>query len=167
MFVYHIPGMFPWVCLATMPLFYPFDWPKIVYKFSKDEITKTKKFVTKMIYHNHGHKENDVSEKNECNEEKDKQFNESNRICSENDNSQSDNDRNISKKIKTLSDDNPEQNIVQRKITTILIILYITIQAFLPYSHFITKASLCFFLIYIYNRFHIYYLPNEFYSKNR
>lgn len=22
--------MFPWVCLATMPLFYPFDWPKIL-----------------------------------------------------------------------------------------------------------------------------------------
>ncbi|XP_050676122.1 vitamin K-dependent gamma-carboxylase [Leptidea sinapis] len=21
-------GMFPWVCLATMPLFYPFDWPR-------------------------------------------------------------------------------------------------------------------------------------------
>ncbi|RVE47233.1 hypothetical protein evm_008101 [Chilo suppressalis] len=26
-------GMFPWVCLATMPLFYPFDWPKLIGKF--------------------------------------------------------------------------------------------------------------------------------------
>uniref|UniRef100_A0A1B0CNL9 Vitamin K-dependent gamma-carboxylase n=1 Tax=Lutzomyia longipalpis TaxID=7200 RepID=A0A1B0CNL9_LUTLO len=77
-------GMFPWVCLVEMPLFYTFDWPRRI--FRKD--TKNT--------------------------------------------SQAPKDREVAKST--------SKSTSQQRLTTTWIILYMALQFFLPYSHFITKG---------------------------
>lgn len=68
--------MFPWVCLATMPLFYPFDWPiKLIKKYRKQKqnikliicrLNERNNCVCKLIENEHTGQENDhINQENE------------------------------------------------------------------------------------------------------
>ncbi|CAG9560729.1 unnamed protein product [Danaus chrysippus] len=45
-------GMFPWVCLATMPLFYPFDWPRTIIGYLDIIKSKLLKLSCMALYKN-------------------------------------------------------------------------------------------------------------------
>ncbi|CAH2107001.1 unnamed protein product [Euphydryas editha] len=159
-------GMFPWVCLATMPLFYPFDWPKKAISFAekivsevKGEIIKyTKKL--KMNINDHQNATVEVTEKyfdSEPNEEKLKSspdFDNTNEQTDVNNFSGENFDSEEMSKEDDKSFDSinefdtkkyitatPKEEIHKQKlITFVLIVFHVLSQVFLPYSHFITKG---------------------------
>ncbi|KAI5644011.1 vitamin k-dependent gamma-carboxylase domain-containing protein [Phthorimaea operculella] len=171
-------GMFPWVCLATMPLFYPFDWPKIVGRYLKDCYSKIKSLICskrKMIdnntsnyetkqdtdtdeyYNNESKNVNSSDErtkkvpntdKTECDDDLDNAMGDAKNVESTEKEIVKTKDRktvtNEKHHLKNSSDTDEKSKlkyINQRKyLTTILIIIYVFLQAFLPYSHFITKG---------------------------
>ncbi|KAF9810855.1 hypothetical protein SFRURICE_005281 [Spodoptera frugiperda] len=170
-------GMFPWVCLATMPLFYPFDWPKTlasyskcIYRKSKQNIcSKIKEFrkesncecLTKdsMDHFNLENKNMVIKEDDETviNKSNGNGIEETNKvetkpdICKElakiDDEDDIDRDKKkvvdkeetSSNEVATTDNDLHKDN-KRRKATVYLIMTYVFIQAFLPYSHFITKG---------------------------
>ncbi|XP_023940205.2 vitamin K-dependent gamma-carboxylase [Bicyclus anynana] len=46
-------GMFPWVCLAAMPLFYPFHWPKVIMNYAEKTILQASKVKGGICGHLH------------------------------------------------------------------------------------------------------------------
>ncbi|CAH0700194.1 unnamed protein product [Spodoptera exigua] len=168
-------GMFPWVCLATMPLFYPFDWPKKLAPYSKCLYRKAQQTVCSKIKQmrkeakcdclpKDSMDQFDSEEKNmELKEHEEIVTNKTNRngtdeinkvetkpdICKElaniEENSVNDQNKYVHKEEKpsnevaTIGNDLHKDN-KRRKTTVYLIMAYVFIQAFLPYSHFITKG---------------------------
>ncbi|XP_076032173.1 vitamin K-dependent gamma-carboxylase-like [Oratosquilla oratoria] len=93
-------GMFPWVCLATLPIFCSMSWPRPL-------IRKTKTIIWR---------ERSVTREDEDN----KPLHPSNR---------------------NISDLGVErQPTIKQYLTTFLVILYISVQVVLPFSHSITKG---------------------------
>ncbi|XP_052750456.1 vitamin K-dependent gamma-carboxylase [Galleria mellonella] len=151
-------GMFPWVCLATMPLYYSFNWPKeLMTRFNKhlmtirgqcsilleveenckDETNNTKnaderRTMEKIVEELKGN----VLGSTDITEETD-----SNIMKTEAENNE----------CHPIADDNEEQNAsseiplhckinTRQRITMYIIIFHVLSQAFLPFSHFITKG---------------------------
>ncbi|KAH0564429.1 vitamin K-dependent gamma-carboxylase [Cotesia glomerata] len=112
-------GMFPYVCLATMPLFCHVDWPK--------------KFLSKLkiLFVN----SKSINQACDCACSETSTINEENSLCEEK----------IPSKIKEpnfeskLEIKNPKPTKKQKFVVTLLLI-HIFLQFFLPYSHFITKG---------------------------
>ncbi|XP_049866279.1 vitamin K-dependent gamma-carboxylase [Pectinophora gossypiella] len=179
-------GMFPWVCLATMPLYYPFNWPKQVLHFLKKQFVRLRTIICSLNCIN--------SNKMSCNcNVKDGQFNDkdgsgekdkdtktiddqhklSHEFVGNCDELMKDEERSHQEDIKNITDtteqtrDKTNEHDVntqkadltrqecevkcdviksqrkdcnRKKLTTSLIIFYVVIQAFLPYSHFVTKG---------------------------
>lgn len=167
--------MFPWVCLATMPLFYPFDWPKVL--LSKFELyyVRIKNNICTPI--------NGVFADKGCNcnltaEEKDdtdcvnhvksvdkviKSSGTKKLVSNEpegikkteqtEDNIEEDDvfkDDLIFETVRNIDENNAEaendthangHHNNRKRLTLYLIIFHVVTQAFLPYSHFITKVS--------------------------
>uniref|UniRef100_A0A2A4ISY8 HTTM-like domain-containing protein n=1 Tax=Heliothis virescens TaxID=7102 RepID=A0A2A4ISY8_HELVI len=169
-------GMFPWVCLATMPLFYPFDWPKTLAAYCCDYYNKFQRsFCNKIRQYRQNSvceckinnsdskvKEEDeimkVDEKEDLSEGKEifknadiNDLDDKTNDCNEKGHIDNVFDQNKDKSTKMdeqkliNESEKTDSNIVEnnnnsRKVTMYLIILYVFIQAFLPYSHFITKG---------------------------
>ncbi|KAG6463018.1 hypothetical protein O3G_MSEX013604 [Manduca sexta] len=157
-------GMFPWVCLATMPLFYSFDWPKqVLLKFevvlhilseatskkmnnatlceSNREINDDKQLNDSTSGLNNDKNSEDYegaskkpTDEFDYNTIKDgltnSDLNESNAEVTEEINNVQHSDKKDQIKYKTANE----------KRTTYIILFYVFIQGFLPYSHFITKG---------------------------
>lgn len=169
--------MFPWVCLATMPLFYPFDWPKLALKIAKEQFVTCKNklhefYFTKIwcsrmcqCWEKQSVHTNDQNQKEGTTDEvKDETENineELKDISNEKQDDPTDNDTEESNDDFTLAkseneDENfrpiynnmkSDQNNAEDKehlrknyFTMYFIIFYVVTQAFLPYSHFITKV---------------------------
>ncbi|XP_028167858.1 vitamin K-dependent gamma-carboxylase [Ostrinia furnacalis] len=162
-------GMFPWVCLATMPLFYPFDWPKLAVTLASEKYLTYKNKLCDLfrviMWHSKGCQcwtnrfddkdsdeglTNDVTDEDEVNDDC-KDVNEPNLA----DNTDESNDevftnpkseddcnpkKNITKSVDQTEVTNDTENYRKNCLTTYLIIAFVIIQAFLPYSHFITKG---------------------------
>ncbi|XP_063379414.1 vitamin K-dependent gamma-carboxylase [Cydia fagiglandana] len=166
-------GMFPWVCLATMPLFYPFNWPKLMIDFVKLRCMTSVVEISKIIYktiprrspglHENNTENNDdntifekdsasLYENKEQNEEfcetsesEDLKFPEIDEVeCFEIQKHKITFDKNVTslQHIRKRENDTDNNTVITRrkKITTILIFIYMTMQGFLPFSHFITKG---------------------------
>ncbi|XP_073952042.1 gamma-glutamyl carboxylase isoform X1 [Choristoneura fumiferana] len=167
-------GMFPWVCLATMPLFYPFDWPILLLNFLKSFFVTFYAELRQRI-NNYSLKLEPKTVENESEDENDDVFVKDHEkgvstegLSSSHDQfvqdgaapecvslKNCDNDVKNSKERKTINGANltlqkdelnseHQSNHVEvgqrEKITTILIIMYMIMQVFLPFSHFITKG---------------------------
>ncbi|KAI4494615.1 hypothetical protein M0804_000816 [Polistes exclamans] len=132
-------GMFPYVCLVTMPLFCNFDWPRTFYSWImfKRNITISKSMIImKNCFENPIKKlmnkeTNGITDLNEYDLQKS--------ITDETKHCES------SEKIKTI-DDSKMNNIKEEKVTkkqrfiVSMLLLHVGLQLFLPYSHFITKG---------------------------
>ncbi|XP_060801297.1 vitamin K-dependent gamma-carboxylase isoform X1 [Amyelois transitella] len=142
-------GMFPWVCLATMPLFYPFDWPKLSLTFCKKYLTKTIQEIRKLFGLAPTEHECHCQLNNSDNEDEQQKpivemiqdLKGEDSTTELKDNSDEEVNTNTKKEIV----DNAvatiiETNCERRKLTTVIIALYVFSQLFLPYSHFITKG---------------------------
>lgn len=165
------PGMFPWVCLATMPLFYPFHWPKTIVPFLKIQYLNIKKTISNIVnsykqsivcnYQNNDARNEGVmrnEDKNNIQEEL-HTSDTSNDIQETNDNHTHYNGKNsVSTKEKVDEQMNKDQKKTKhiqeesvtkiekgkrdhrKKVTTLIIVIYVLMQAILPCSHFITKV---------------------------
>ncbi|XP_059052353.1 vitamin K-dependent gamma-carboxylase [Achroia grisella] len=162
-------GMFPWVCLATMPLYYSFNWPKILIKLCKKYIrivdgqlrrwyalVKTEKTCE--------NEANAIDTENKCNTENkeleiDQEIKDSGMDPTD---TTENSDEMISNTVETDIDESgiaskcnemEEENKLSRtevnvegkdvkrnRITMYFIVFHILSQAFLPFSHFITKG---------------------------
>lgn len=169
--------MFPWVCLATMPLFYPFDWPRsVAYYFrtyhtkiyncvhgkigqiKQKHICECKSKVLNKDINSHVEESGEKSKKCETDSSDSLETAKSNKVDETTNNkneiiqteskdldgeekhdSNRDNIRNDDeitfKELATKKD-------CSKKTTICVIALYVFIQAFLPYSHFITKVNI-------------------------
>lgn len=132
--------MFPWVCLATMPLFYPFDWPKISLKFIRKKFANIQKYIVR---------DQDRYEKREvCKAVEQKEKQEINGVESDKNteaevnNENEDNQfSNTSEMLVTQHSGEKHKGVKERQNLTVLFILFHVIsQGFLPYSHFITQV---------------------------
>ena len=126
--------MFPWVCMATMPLFYPFDWPKMIITHAEKTSLTVKggirnylnKFkCTVNICQRNITK---LPEKNIATEEK--------TVCDSKNVFKND----IAHFVEEVNKEANSTNGNMKKTTLALIIFHVVAQAFLPYSHFITKV---------------------------
>ncbi|KAJ8733012.1 hypothetical protein PYW07_015611 [Mythimna separata] len=168
-------GMFPWVCLATMPLFYPFDWPKKFASYSAECFAKLKHHFCKKIKEyikspgcgcitndsldqvnpNDGNmkviekEETEVTKKPEESCKIDEKAELCNEIAKTDEEVDGENVKIVKKEelcamnemeLSKTIEDNLIEDDNRKKVTMWLIMLYVFIQAFLPYSHFITKG---------------------------
>lgn len=153
--------MFPWVCLAAMPLFYPFDWPHLIindfvvyYRNVNHFICKKYKRFCKYV---------DLDTKIETTDLKNKisddlpnemvnvydDFNQGAMEKSDMEITKSKavvrgNEEKVEESCHQLNIETPNHRCSEernKKITVYLILIYMFVQAFLPYSHFITKVS--------------------------
>ncbi|XP_015172992.1 PREDICTED: vitamin K-dependent gamma-carboxylase [Polistes dominula] len=132
-------GMFPYVCLATMPLFCNFDWPRTFYSWIifKRNITISKSMnIMKNCFQS--------SVKKLINKE-------TNGIANLNEYDSQKSTMNITKhcesseKIKTIDDSKMNNNKAEKvtkkqRFVVSMLLLHVGLQFFLPYSHFITKG---------------------------
>lgn len=171
--------MFPWVCLAAMPLFYPFDWPKLIVSYAENQVAKVKGRIIGL--HKYFHMfillKRYIDRMNSVEQRQDKQdsSDETSELPDyEDDEEKTDDSVLISEDNETeIKSDNPKKDLEQKSelseqegkdtsgreqkckdgkknITLALIALHVVLQAFLPYSHFITKVKLipkCLFFI--------------------
>ncbi|KAJ2946866.1 hypothetical protein O0L34_g16196 [Tuta absoluta] len=173
-------GMFPWVCLATMPLYYPFDWPKVVgralkgcflkliksFGFTRDCKTKEKNSGDGDDYNKESgnfylsddkvKNASDIDDENECDDYLDNEATGAMEPKFDNltKSKGTENGNNLNNDTTSVTDgkspsenfSDKDENILKCKhnqreyVTTVLIIIYVFLQAFLPYSHFITKG---------------------------
>ena len=107
--------MFPYVCLATMPIFCDVSWPRKFTHWFK-EIFSITKFISEV---------KDEKEKNQKNEHK---FLNRKEVDG--------------KDLKNFKAKNDEiNNSKKQKFVTSILLLHIAMQLFLPYSHFLTKVN--------------------------
>lgn len=167
--------MFPWVCLATMPLFYPFDWPKTIISFANYCYTQLKQNIDKKVTEckiipicrtihpvlrnedksteiigkeSSNNQETKKSEANtdqgEKTDDNDEKLNPKDEIHQEKDqNGLEETNSLVNDETDTRTDTGTDFNDVEckkKRRTMYLIALYVFVQAFLPYSHFITKV---------------------------
>lgn len=156
--------MFPWVCLATMPLYYPFDWPKRVIAYAKTHYIRIKNCITfkvnelttnKICHYissdrdsTKNVKDNNEEQSTNPNENPDKFAEETNKDETKETSKQEDETENkdalcknqlpVMKDVATATDSNDDN--LKKKRTIYLIAFYVLLQAFLPFSHFITKV---------------------------
>lgn len=134
--------MFPWVCLATMPLFYPFDWPKIILKYAEEIFLTVKggicKYIHRLIFSLTNNQQNatNTTNKDSSTEEKIHPDNEIifTKQMEKIEESGTNKDEKEGDKLKHTTDGR------MNSVTFALIVFYLVSQAFLPYSHFITKV---------------------------
>lgn len=151
--------MFPWVCLATMPVFYPPDWPKLATKFVNEKMSAISNsvfdYIKKIIDNESKCKcmSEKVDGKDFTNEEQNGQeldFNEDDEVFLAEEKSNDINDNFLCNN--NSADPNPTEHSLDSSIkqengptyscfTINLIIIFVFLQAFLPYSHFITKVG--------------------------
>ena len=163
--------MFPYTCLATMPLFCYVDWPKKFEKWCKSKMREfnfrpTFKKIRNLTDNSDCRKKRD--DQNNDNESKNKEQNKdfenspSLNFSNENivDSSQEiDNDftlekgetaslkkeeegmKNFASCLKNLHEDKVKKVSKKQKFVVSLLLLHIGLQFFLPYSHFITKVN--------------------------
>lgn len=151
--------MFPWVCLATMPLFYPFDWPKTL----TATLIKTKASICKRISHQKNQESEAKIEEEEIKSDdidiidnyllndqyNDKDKAEVKEVHEEisDDSEDKPNKETLNEKLEMNGKGNRAVKKInvpgydKKKVTVYLIIFYVLTQAFLPYSHFITQVS--------------------------
>lgn len=107
--------MFPWVCLAQVPMFYGFDWPRHLGKLKTTVLNKT--LAISKLAKEHCTAQN-ITKQSEQTEPQ--------QSCSETtENKQHSEEPHISWK---------------QKLRTLLVLSYCALQLFLPYSHFITQG---------------------------
>lgn len=166
-----ISGMFPWVCLATMPLFYPFHWPNTNIPCLKDQYLNFKKTIINIVSsfkfnivcncHKNDIRNKDVTVNEDTNNVQEQLHtrNTSNNVIT-NEKHADYNGTGTSTEEKITEHVNEDQNKTKhneekpvtqikmdkkdhsKKVTTLIIVIYVLTQAFLPCSHFITKVSL-------------------------
>ncbi|XP_065361786.1 vitamin K-dependent gamma-carboxylase [Calliphora vicina] len=121
-----IIGMFPWVCLAQVPMFYSCDWPR---KFTLDNL---KKFYYTTVKQNvMQDNKQPVNDKIEMLETKTQQ-----QLTSTHKKDEPIVYCNACKKLVTTSG----ETSVGERIRSCIILLYCSLQLFLPYSHFLTQG---------------------------
>ncbi|XP_055847044.1 vitamin K-dependent gamma-carboxylase [Episyrphus balteatus] len=106
-------GMFPWVCLAEVPLFFDVSWPRKI----SEQILGVKQKKTK----------------SEIEDSQDLK-------CSNREDEKPDLTKNLKVKPPLDSKNSPAVVTWNDKIRTAVILMYCCIQLFLPFSHFITKG---------------------------
>uniref|UniRef100_A0A0A1WX33 Vitamin K-dependent gamma-carboxylase n=1 Tax=Zeugodacus cucurbitae TaxID=28588 RepID=A0A0A1WX33_ZEUCU len=114
-------GMFPWVCLAEVPLFFGFSWPPKL-----DSILKSLKYFVNLITDDIAK----VVQQRNAEENYENQINASGEVTTASTESTNSNSNHQDTKIGTIG----------AKVRTALILFYCALQLFLPYSHFITKG---------------------------
>lgn len=165
--------MFPWVCLATMPLFYPFHWPHTIIPYLKIQYFNFKKTIYNILssykYIICNCQKNDIRNKDVTMNEDTNNVQEelhtkntSNEVKDITNENHSDYYGTASTGTEAKIDEqvNEEQNKTKhfqeesvikikkrkrdhrKKVTTLIIVLYVLTQAFLPCSHFITKVCI-------------------------
>ncbi|XP_013177632.1 PREDICTED: vitamin K-dependent gamma-carboxylase [Papilio xuthus] len=150
-------GMFPWVCLATMPLFYPFDWPKLMFIYMKDSYTKSKAIFCKYKFMFLNNKTVQVKDNKDIlkegntkqmeNNVEDKFEQDSSKEAVDDTKEMKEGNTNKEKlnkmdSIEPTKVDTTNKDLIERKriFTCSLIGIYVFLQGFLPFSHFITKG---------------------------
>ncbi|CAG9784833.1 unnamed protein product [Diatraea saccharalis] len=164
-------GMFPWVCLATMPLFYPFDWPKLTLQFVNTHIRYIKsklccnispyttQFKCKMdSYDLNAYDEcscsDELLEENISNDSMKETTRKDTEKNEDNIHKSGENNKDLVQAFLDgkecncdQKDDETDQEQQQSKnsdsvknFTVLMIMFHIVTQAFLPFSHFITKG---------------------------
>ncbi|CAH2232616.1 jg14809 [Pararge aegeria aegeria] len=141
-------GMFPWVCLATMPLFYPFDWPKLITSYAETQAAKVKgvfrKYICSSVLNsNYIQCPSYTLQKQFTAEEKTDEGSDKNNVL--NGEAEKINSDNELKDLEQKTNNERPQHkhdwkVVKKYITLAFIGFHILTQAFLPYSHFITKG---------------------------
>lgn len=164
--------MFPWVCLAAMPLFYPFHWPKMIIPFLKIQYANFKKTISNLVssfknsivsnFPNIDVRQEGVTineDKNNFQEEllTKNTFNyiQDTRNVNHADYNDTTGTSTEEKVNEQVNKDQKKTKLIQeepvtkiemdecdhgKKVTTLIIIIYVLTQAFLPCSHFITKV---------------------------
>lgn len=162
--------MFPWVCLATMPLFYPFHWPKTFILFLKVQCHNIKKTISNIVssckysivqncQNNDVRNEGATMSKDKNNVQEELHTRDTSNDDITNDNHTDHNGKDsISTEEKVDEQVNKDQKKTKpiqeesvtkiemdnknhrKKVTTWVIVIYVLMQAFLPCSHFITKV---------------------------
>lgn len=131
------PGMFPWVCLATMPLFYPFDWPKNVLKVIQKRLAEIKKYIARF---RNRYETREVCKTVEHEDRQGMNGKSIEKIQAENEMSKEKEDIQLSNNSEMIQT-NDKLNVKERRtLTCLLILFHVICQAFLPYSHFITQV---------------------------
>ncbi|KAK0075118.1 hypothetical protein PV325_007335 [Microctonus aethiopoides] len=117
-------GMFPYVCLVTMPLFCHVDWPRKLIKNYRLLNSKWKRNITELSDDN---KQTDPTiNKDNTNDQSVKMKN-----------TQVSFEKYLKKKISKEISKSPTK---KQKFVVLLLIFHIALQFFLPYSHFITTG---------------------------
>lgn len=157
--------MFPWVCLATMPLFYPFDWPKLIISYAEKQAANVRGGICNYI-----HKYILINKYIHCTSravQTQGAYNDTNELPDyDDDDEKTDESFLSSEDYETeIKDDDPKSDLEQKpelseheeretsgreenwndgkkNLALALIALHVVTQAFLPYSHFITKVKL-------------------------
>lgn len=150
--------MFPWACLATMPLFYPFDWPKLLLRKFKPYMLKIEDIIRWAIDKIVGDKasqstsnaeEIDVDVRNNA-MLLDNKLNgvystedstDINDIYKDTENFDSMNDESYASGRTDKENNSTRKQYKGNSLTLVFIIFYMVTQAFLPYSHFVTTVS--------------------------
>lgn len=139
--------MFPWVCLATMPLFYPFNWPKAIVPKIKMYYLNIKITILNIcnitwFFQNNDAGDNvkgELHSKTTPNDVKDSPDGASDEgKVDEQVNEEQKDTKQIQKE--SITNIEMDKSIYPKKLTTFMIIIYVLMQAFLPFSHFITKV---------------------------
>lgn len=165
--------MFPWVCLATMPLFYPFHWPKIIIPYLKIQFMNLKSTISNIVssfkysivcncqnndvrnedammnedenivqeeLHTQG-TSNDIQDT--INKDRTHIYNDAADVSTEEKVDEQVNKEQKNTKhaqLELVTKEEMDKRNHGKKITTIIIGIYVLTQAFLPCSHFITKV---------------------------
>lgn len=118
-------GMFPYVCLVTMPLFCHVDWPRKLIKNYRLLNSKWKRNITELS--------DDDNKQIDPTINKDNTNDQSVKMKT----TQVSFEKNLKKKISKEISKSPTK---KQKFVVLLLIFHIALQFFLPYSHFITTG---------------------------
>ncbi|XP_063591445.1 vitamin K-dependent gamma-carboxylase-like [Penaeus indicus] len=142
-------GMFPWVCIATLPIFCDLSWPRpLLSSFQKFLLplrTFHDRFIPSRQSSDEGPSTDDdattyswssISRQEKIRLYTSQKLNKEEKFVSAKDTSVG---SNISDQMTSITNDDQEVTMRQ-KVTSVLVVAYLCLQLFLPFSHFITKG---------------------------
>lgn len=132
--------MFPYVCLATMPLFCNVDWPRTFYSWI---MRKRKILLSKCVNVIRNCLQSPV---NKLINEQTKKVNDLNEFDSQKATMDVNERYESSENVKPIDDStmkivNTKKVTKKQQFVVSMLLLHIALQFFLPYSHFITKVN--------------------------
>ncbi|XP_066594912.1 vitamin K-dependent gamma-carboxylase [Prorops nasuta] len=131
-------GMFPFVCLATMPLFCHVDWPRNLLRFLTSKCVRINEKIAEQScpVKEETLKNHDDSKKSEKSNDK-----VTNSVPKENCGDLVETSRELNKKEKLMKGlKNTSSTTKKQKFVVSLLFVHAFLQFFLPYSHFLTKG---------------------------